>query len=270
MKIDTCDLHTHILPGIDDGSPDFDISLAMLRLAADSGTTDLFATPHVISGSYLPAWDTVLDLTAALNRAARAENLPVTVHCGAEVALDWSLLDLLAAPGPYCLAGGRYILVELPLGVLPAYADEFLFTLQARDFLPVLAHPERNPDVKRDPACLQRWLDRGILAQVNASSLTGAFGTRTAAAAETLLDTGRVHFIGSDAHGMGVRRCDLRSAAQLLTERLGAAAARTLLETNPARLLGGEEDIPAAPARPSSLQRPKERGWIARFVWNEL
>jgi len=87
-----------------------------------------------------------------------------------------------------------------------------LFTLQTREFLPILGHPERNPDVKKDPASLQHWIDRGIFVQMNASSLMGTMGSRTQQAALVLLETGRVHFIGSDAHGVGVRRPDMRDA----------------------------------------------------------
>ena len=253
------DLHCHILPGIDDGSPDEEVSLAMLQMAVACGTTDLYATPHLISGSWQPDWQTILRLTDALNTAATAQQLPIRVHPGAEVAMDWSLLELLQAPGPYCLDGGRYILVELPLGSLPTYADEFLFTLQARDFLPILAHPERNPEVKAEPARLAAWLERGILAQLNASSLVGTMGRKTQLAAEALLSLGYVHFIGSDAHGVGVRRPDLRAARELLTATLGEAGADALLAGNPRQLSAGR---PETMATPRTLPRAEpKRGW---------
>ena len=253
------DLHCHILPGLDDGSPDDEISQAMLQLAGEAGTGELFATPHVISGSWQPSWQTICTLTDGLNQVAASQQLAVRIQPGAEVAMDWSLLELLPGPGHYCLAGGRFILVELPLGNLPTYADDFLFALQARDFLPILAHPERNPDVKKNPQLLQRWLERGIYAQLNASSLTGTMGSRTQATAEALLDYGGIHFIGSDAHGVGVRRPDLQPVAQRLTELLGPVGARLLLNDNPRQLLAGRpEEITTA----KSLPRPQpKRGW---------
>ena len=260
MRLKTYDLHTHILPGLDDGSPDSAVSRAMLRLAAECGTTDVFATPHLISGSYLPAWDAILTQTSELNRFAAGNGLDVKVHPGAEVAMDWSLLDLLSAPGPYCLGGGRFILVELPLGSLPTYADEFLFLLQTRDFLPVIGHPERCPDVKKDPARLQGWLDAGIFVQLNASSLLGTMGRHTQAAALKLLDLCMVHFIGSDAHGIGVRRPDLRETAATLAKLLGPNGAQELLQKNPARLLRDRPDLITAPC---TLGQPKTR-WLDR------
>ena len=267
MKLKTYDLHTHILPGLDDGSPDSEVSQAMLQMAAEAGTTDIFATPHTISGSYLSAWDTILEQADRLNRYAAANRLSVRIHPGAEVAMDWSLLEMLTAPGPYCLGGGRFILVEMPLGSLPTYADEFLFTLQTRDFCPILGHPERNPDVKKDPLRLQPWLDRGIFVQMNASSLMGTMGSRTQAAAKALLDTGQVHFIGSDAHGVGVRRPDLRDVTAALKKLLGTEGARLLLQKNPERMLDGKPDEIEAPY---AIPR-KKPAWTERIrgLWRK-
>jgi protein-tyrosine phosphatase len=261
------DLHCHILPGIDDGSPDSEVSQAMLTMACECGTSELFATPHLISGGWQPAWQDICRLCAELNHTAARQHWAIRVHPGAEVAMDWSLLELLPGPGDYCLAGGRFILVELPLGSLPTYADDFLFTLQARDFLPILAHPERNPDVKKNPRLLERWLDGGVYAQINAASLTGTMGSRTQAAAEALLAYGGVHFIGSDAHGVGVRRPDLQPVAERLIDLLGPAGARLLLSDNSRQLLA---DCPEAIVAPKSILRPQpQRSWRqkVRALW---
>lgn len=257
------DLHTHILPGLDDGASDSEVAQEMLRMAAESGTTELYATPHLISGSWQPPWTEILNRTATLNRHAAKTGLGVRVLPGAEVAMDWSLLDLLPTPGPYCLGGGRFILIELPLGSLPNYADDFLFTLQTRDFLPVLAHPERNPEVKADPDRLQPWLDRGIFVQLNTASLLGRMGSRTQVIARTLLATGRVHFIGSDAHSAGARSPDLLEARQALTDLLGSDETAVLLSQNPAQLLADRPDAIRAPCvRP----QPTRIGWRDRLA----
>lgn len=261
------DLHTHILPGLDDGSPDNEVSRAMLQMAAECGTTDVFATPHIISGSYLPEWNLILNHVEELNQFAADAGLGVRIQPGAEVAMDWSLLDRLPTPGPYCLGGGRFILVELPLGSLPTYVDEFLFTLQARDFQIVLAHPERCPQVKKDPARLQPWLEAGMFVQINASSLTGKMGSRTQETAVTLLETGRVNFVGSDAHGVGMRRPDLREAALILERILGEDGARMVLDTNPAQLLA---NLPDEIRFPLITPHPKRR-WTDRLssLWRK-
>ena len=241
-------------------------------MACDSGTRELFATPHVISGSWQPSWDRILTLTGQLNGFAGEKGLRLTVRPGAEVAMDWSLLELLTAPGPYCLNGGRFILIELPLGHLPTYADEFLFTLQTRDFWPILAHPERNPDVKKDPLRLRHWLEKGILAQINAASLLGTMGSRTQAAAETLLRNQGVHFLGSDAHGVGVRRPDLREAVEAIRAVCGDTGVRRILQDNPRHLLNGPAEK-IEPAQPLAAKPPtKKRGLAARLkqLWKKI
>ncbi len=263
MHTEIHDLHTHILPGLDDGASDSEVAQDMLRMAADSGTTELFATPHLISGSWLPTWAEIRTRTDELNRFAATTDLGIRVLPGAEVAMDWGLLDLLPTPGPYCLGCGRFILIELPLGSLPNYADDFLFTLQTRDFLPILAHPERNPEVKADPDCLQPWLERGVFIQLNTASLLGRMGSRTEATARTLLETGRVHFVGSDAHSAGTRSPDLLEARQTLTDLLGPDEVAVLLSQNPAQLLADRpEGIRAPRARP----QPDQTGWRSRLA----
>ena len=258
-----CDLHSHVLPGLDDGAPDSKVAQEMLKMAADSGTTELYATPHLISGSWQPTWAEILHRTETLNRYAAKTGLGVRVLPGAEVAMDWSLLDLLPTPGPYCLGGSRFILVELPLGSLPNYADDFLFTLQTRDFLPILAHPERNPDVKADPSCLQPWLDRGIFVQMNTASLLGRMGSRTQAIARTLIETGMVHFVGSDAHSAGSRSPDMQEARQTLDYLLGSGEAAVLLSQNPAQLLA---DRPEAIRPPHARPQPQKISWRSRLA----
>ena len=263
MYTEIHDLHTHILPGLDDGAPDSEVAQQMLKMAAGSGTTELYATPHLISGSWQPPWAEILHRTETLNRHAVKTGLGVRVLPGAEVAMDWSLLDLLPTPGPYCLGGSRFILIELPLGSLPNYADDFIFTLQTRDFLPILAHPERNPAVKADPACLQPWLDRGIFVQLNTASLLGRMGSRTQATARTLIETGMVHFVGSDAHSSGSRSPDLQEARQTLDHLLGSDEAAVLLAQNPAQLLA---DRPEAIHPPRARLQPQKISWRSRLA----
>ena len=134
------DLHTHILPGLDDGAPDSEVAQEMLKMAAESGTTELYATPHLISGSWQPTWAEILHRTETLNRHAVKTGLGVRVLPGAEVAMDWSLLDLLPTPGPYCLGGSRFILIELPLGSLPNYVFTKILNI------PAFGTPYANPD----------------------------------------------------------------------------------------------------------------------------
>ena len=231
------DLHTHVLPGFDDGSPDLDTSLAMLRIAAEHGTTHIFATPHCIPGAWFPAWADITQAVDELNAAAAQHQLNIHIYPGAEVALDWSLLEHLKAPGPYCLNGSAYILVEMPLGHLPVFMDDFIFHLQSRGFMPILAHPERCPAIVQDPDRLETWVERGLLVQINAPSLNGQMGPRAQAAARHFLSQDWVQFIGSDAHGSRNRRPNLTSAKDKL-KAISPELAQTILQEGPSALFG--------------------------------
>ncbi len=231
------DLHTHILPAIDDGAHDSDESLAMLKLAVKSGTTDLVATPHVIEGVWLPAWEEIVAKTNHLAELAGQHGLTINIYPGAEVAMGMDILAKLRSPGPYCLNGGKYLLVELPSREIPAYAEEFFFTLQARGITPVLAHPERHPLLCGQPELLYGWLDKGLLLQVNAGGLTGQMGKKVMANAEMLLNANMVHVIGSDAHGAASRRPLLETAVKKMTVMAGSEQTEKISKKNPAKIL---------------------------------
>lgn len=235
------DLHTHILPALDDGAHDMEETLAMLKLAAKSGTTDLVATPHVIEGVWLPSWEEIVAKTKQVAELARQHNLTITIYPGAEVAMGMDILDKLRSPGPYCLNGSKYLLVELPSREIPAYADEFFFTLQARGIMPVLAHPERHPLLCSQPELLYDWLDKGLLLQVNAGSLTGQMGKKVMANAEMLLNCNMIHVLGSDAHSLASRRPLLESAAKKMTVLAGAEQVQQITLDYPKKILANQD-----------------------------
>ncbi|MDR3560087.1 MAG: hypothetical protein P4N59_01410 [Negativicutes bacterium] len=241
------DLHSHILPGFDDGAKDDDVALKMLRIAAADGITKIVATPHVIEGEWLPSWESIISACTRLSQFATDQGINVNIMPGAEVAVHFDLLDRLIRPGPYCINGGKYILVELPASQIPAFGEEFFFVLQARGFMPVLAHPERHPEIARKPQILRNWIEKGLLVQMNGTSLTGEMGERIKKFAEMLLVNRMVHCLGSDAHGIGRRRPKLMQAAKKITTLVGRAAAAQIISANPASLLRGEDiEIPAA------------------------
>lgn len=235
------DLHSHILPGIDDGAKTMDDSLAMARIAVDNGTVIIVATPHVIEGRWLPEWSTIQKLCDELSQELKRENIALTVIPGAEVALNMDILDLIKGPGPYCINGGKYMLVELPATHIPQYTEEFFFTLQARGISPILAHPERHPQIARNPELIVEWVNKGILMQVNGPSLVGKMGDRAMKAAETLLNSNLVHFFGSDTHGPKTRTPRLLEAQEKSVSLAGEKITRQILTDNPSVVIKSED-----------------------------
>ena len=234
-------MHNHILPDIDDGAKDIDTSLAMLNMAAKHGTTAIVATPHIIEGNWLPAWEEVLEKCHLVNQAAKKEGLNIPLYPGGEVAVNFDLLDSFKGPGPYCINAGRYMLTELPAMEIPSFTEEFFFTLQARGITPILAHPERHSKIQKQPEILLEWIQKGILLQVNAPSINGRMGKHAQQTAELLLKSNMVHLIGTDAHGIHSRRPRLDKAAQKITALVGAEKMQKLLFRNPQQVIHSRE-----------------------------
>ena len=168
------DLHTHILPGLDDGAADLAEAIAMAQAAAADGIVRLAATPHNLR---LPsdAGRAELEAQAArLQEHLAARGIPLQVVAGAETALIPALPQQIDAGQVITLNRSRYLLVELPYMGLPARLEEIIFQVQARGLVPILAHPERNADLLRRPERLRALVERGMLVQVTAASLEAA------------------------------------------------------------------------------------------------
>ncbi|TCL36059.1 protein-tyrosine phosphatase [Anaerospora hongkongensis] len=257
------DLHSHILPGIDDGAKTIEDSLAMAQIAVDNGTTVIAATPHVIEGRWLPEWSTIKRLCVELSGELKKKNIVLTIVPGAEVALNMDILNLVEGPGPYCINGGRYMLVELPATHIPQYTDEFFFTLQARGISPILAHPERHPEIARNPELIVEWVNKGILMQMNGPSLVGKMGERAMKTAEVLLNSKLVHIIGSDAHSPKARTPRLTNAEEKAISLVGEELTRQIFYLNLLQILNSEEiAIPDV----QKIKNIKKMGLLNRII----
>ncbi len=261
------DLHSHIIPHIDDGADDIDVSIAMLQIAAENGTKAIVATPHVIEREWLPAWDKITAGCGQLQEIAVKQNYPLKIYPGAEVAIGLNILETVNGPGPYCINGGRYMLVELPATHIPPFTEDFFFTLQARGISPILAHPERHPDIGRKPEILQEWIRKGILVQMNSSSLTGRMGERAMKVAELLLINNMVHCVGSDAHGARSRTPNLLIASVKIASLIGMENAEQLLEINPQLILNSDDlDVPEVDKIVKPHHNSLIKKWLAGFL----
>jgi protein-tyrosine phosphatase len=193
------DLHSHILPGIDDGAPDIDASVEMGRAAVAGGVEEIVATPHV-SGTYPNDPRGFAELVAEVQRALDAAGVALKVRTGAELSitgyhnLDDEGLRLCG------LGGGRYLLLEAPLNSPAPFIDRLVFDLGLKGFRILLAHPERISMFQRDTDLLERLVDQGCLTSVTASSVSGQFGGPVKRFTAELFARGLVHNLASDAH----------------------------------------------------------------------
>jgi len=234
------DLHAHVLPGVDDGPPDLDAAVALVRAAHAAGTTTIVATSHV-SERYPNRAESLARAREALVGALAAAGVDVRIEPGAEIATG-----VLGELGPDELAalrlgGGPWLLIESPLSSSAGDFELLLEPLWAAGHRIVLAHPERCPAFQREPVRLERLVARGALVSITAAALTGRFGTTVARYCDRLLRDGLVHNVASDAHGSGDRGPEIAPHIEAAAEGLDgmAEAAPWFTEEVPEAILTG-------------------------------
>ncbi len=238
------DIHSHPLPGIDDGAKTMFDSLAMARIAVRMGTNMMVATPHRFFGGKENHPDALREKTIAVNAALadtvlgdRFRLLP-----GQEIPLTLQTAKELQS-GKVMTIGdtGVYALVEPPFNHLPEWTAEAIAAIVSAGFHPVLAHPERNAQVKARPALALDFVEAGALLQLTAMSVSGANGPEVLEAARWILDQGLATVVASDAHSPTWRPPTLRAAYHAVRERNGVEAARRLCCDNPRSIALGEQ-----------------------------
>lgn len=236
------DIHSHLLPEIDDGPPDLEQSLAMARAAVASGIGTIAATPHVHPQFPDVHIDQIAGRCEQLRQAFELEGIPLAVVPGAEVSLVWAIDATdeqlsLASYGQY----GRDLLIETPFSRVVGL-DRFIHQLQAKGFRVTLGHPERSPQFQNDLSPLHALVEQGVLLQLNAESLLGSGKRRgNERAARGLLDRGLAHVIASDGHrGTGWRPVTrLAEAVRAAAELIGTERAHWMAQAAPAAILEG-------------------------------
>jgi protein-tyrosine phosphatase len=231
------DIHSHILWGLDDGAESLEDSLAMLELAARSGTTGIVATPHANAEyEHRPA------LIDARIRELAARLSSPRIYRGCDFHLTFDNVDrLLANPSAYTIAGKQYLLVECPDLHVGPHTEGVLERLIAAGLVPIVTHPERNPVLQRELGRVEAWVNLGCLVQVTALAVTGGFGRRAFAACHRLLGRGMAHVVASDAHDPVRRNTRLDEAREAIRARYGEEAAELLFTANPEAIVAGAE-----------------------------
>ena len=249
------DLHSHVLPGLDDGPDDLEASVMLARAAVAAGTSTLVATPHIRADyPFDPA--RVRPAVEELNARLVEEGVSLDVVPGGEVSIT-SLLDLDdAALDAVRLGGGSYVLVESPYTPTGELLESALFEAQVRGLRPVLAHPERSPCFLGDLDRLERIVDRGVLSSVTAGSMAGRFGKTVCDFTVRLFERGLVHDVASDAHGVERRPPVLLVGFERLDAELPGLLdqAGWFTREAPGAILAGAE-LPPRPGAPARRRR---------------
>lgn len=229
------DLHCHILPGLDDGATDINVSLEMARAFVDDGVSIVACTPHILPGVYHNSGPRIRAAVVALQQHIDHAGIPLQLVPGADVHVVHDLAGGLASGHLLTIADSRYVLVEPPHHVPPPRLDNLFFDLLVAGYRPILTHPERLSWIETKYATMQALAHGGVWMQITAGSLTGAFGKQPRYWAERMLEEGLVHIIATDAHDMRRRPPILsegrRRAEAIVSTKISLSAKRLTVQS---------------------------------------
>ena len=195
------DLHSHILPGIDDGAKSFDVSLAILKGLREHGVSDVVATPHFVNGSsYMSTVAENRQLVEMLQEKADEADLDIEIHLGNEIYIDSNIAELVKRGKVSALAGSKTLLVELPMSGDYTDYEDILLSLTYSGYTVILAHPERYYTMQRNFKLITNLTDNGILLQCNLGSIIGQYGRHAQKTMKKLAKKKLIFAIGTDTH----------------------------------------------------------------------
>jgi len=221
---------------VDDGAKTLEESVAMLRLAAESGTTDIVASPHA---NHEFKFEPEV-IATRLEEVRHAIDGAIRIHTGCDFHLSYdNIQDSLRNPSKYAINHKNYVLVEFSDLLIPKTTDDVFYQMQEAGMTLIITHPERNMLLQKRLEKLTDWAESGCLLQVTAASFLGRFGKQAKAFADRLLQQGLVHIVASDAHDAKHRPPSLKEAYEYVSKVCGPGRAEMLFVKNPAATLTG-------------------------------
>lgn len=215
------DIHSHILPGIDDGAQDEQASIEMAKQAVAEGIKKVIATPHHKNGHYENKKESILKHVEILNEILMEESIPLTILPGQELRINGDVLTDYEADELLTLNQTKYLFIEFPSGHVPRYAEQLLYDIQMKGLIPVIVHPERNQELITSPNMLYQFVKKGALTQVTAASVTGNFGKKIKKFSHQIIEANLTHFIASDAHNVTTRSFKMQQAYDEIQKKYG-------------------------------------------------
>lgn len=234
------DLHCHLLPGVDDGSANLDISLRLAQEAVENGITHALLTPHHMNGVFINHRSDVVARTEDFQEQLKQHGIELTVFPGQEVRINGDLLTALDSNDVlFADESGQYLMLEFPDDDVPAYTTDMIYQLQQRGIVPVIVHPERNTKIMKHPELLFELLEKGCLSQITASSYVGTFGDKVQVFSRQLIAAGQGYLFASDAHNLPGRKYEMREAFEKLRMEFGNEVANQF-EENAKAIINGD------------------------------
>lgn len=243
------DLHSHIIPKIDDGSGSIEETFNILKEAVSNGFTDIISTSHYIENYYEADIEERKAWINALQMNLNEKNIPINLYIGTEAYASLNLNKLIKNKKVATLNNSKYVLFELPMNSQPKYLEEIIYNILDLKLIPIIAHPERYIYVQQDPNMLIELINKGVLFQSNFGSIVGVYGKSAKNTVRKLLKSNMIHFLGTDTHKQNTIYPIMNEILNKLEKTIGKDKIKELTEKNP-RLVLEDKRI--------NIEEPKE------------
>ena len=231
------DIHSHILPEVDDGPKSWEGAEAMCRMASEDGIECMVATPHA-NDRYFYDREYLAGLLQTLQQ--RIGDKPrLSLGCDFHLSFD-NMQSALENPQRYCIGNSHYLLVEFSNFSIPLQIDDWFTRMREKGYTAIITHPERNPLIQQNAERVLQWVELGCTVQVTGSVFTSGWGTRARESADWLMKRKAVHFLATDAHDIQRRPPALSAARKAVAKEFGEEIARALTETNPSAVVNDQ------------------------------
>lgn len=272
------DLHSHLLPGVDDGATDDTIAIEMARMFVNDGITTVACTPHILPGLYHNTGAGIIAAVDRLRMKLAEQGVELELVSGADAHICPDFVQSLRSGHILTLAQSRYVLVEPPHHTVPQRLEQLFFDIQVAGYVPILTHPERLTWINQQYETIKRLAASGVWMQITAGSVTGAFGKNAQYWAHRMLDEGIVHLLATDAHDVRRRIPNLSKGRWAAAQRVGEVEAEHLVLTRargvlnnaapdclppPSGAVGIRADVPAPSSQ--SIGRGSSAGLVGRL-----
>ena len=230
------DIHSHILPGIDDGSNNLEQSIEILREARDAGFSKIILTPHYIEDYYNVDEESRNKLMDELKENYQE----IELYLGNEIYISENMIDLIKEKKASSLNGSRYILFEFPMNNKAMIAKEMIYRIIENNYIPIVAHPERYSYVQENPEYVKELAEMGALFQSNYGSIVGLYGNKAKKTLKKLLKEDLISFFGSDAHRTEQVYYNMHKIIKKLRKVISDEKLEELTEINPQKIIDNE------------------------------
>jgi protein-tyrosine phosphatase len=242
------DIHSHILPNIDDGARTIEETIELAKAAVAEGITQIIATPHNRNGQFDNHKDGIVSLVREVNIILQGEGIPLSILPGQETRIFGEIVENLDSELLTLNNTGKYFMVELPTNHVPRYTEKLLYNLQLQGVTPIIPHPERNREIIENPEILYKLVQAGAVTQITAASVTGRFGKKIKKFSLQCIDANLTHLVSSDSHNLKNRGFHMVEAYETIGKEFGNGVVYMMKE-NAVYVATGERLIKEVPER---------------------